>query len=251
MMLKIHKHVLFTVVFSICLLSSQATTYAQNVNVPREPTTRENDGPRQPSRALKAVQIILEVLSRVVCEEAGNCTQIPQAPADTERRGLREFDRGRTPVFIEPRYGSSSPPGFSFHTPQGWQAYNEQSSVTIAPPSEYVNSNLTNGVILGLADLNGKSFDSGSDKYVRGLMSGNKYLRRIGRPESNVFNSVSCITNRLAGVSPQTGYSENVVVYTCQRSAQKLLYVVNVNSGPNASRYEEENGRIIQSFNFR
>jgi hypothetical protein len=142
-------------------------------------------------------------------------------------------------------------PSFFFNTPTGWQTYGDQSSVTVAPPSEYVNGDLRNGVILGLFDLNNTSFETGAETYVRQLVSNNKYLRRIGWPQSHIVDNVPCITNRLEGLSPKTRVIENVVVYTCKRNAQKLFYVVTVNSGPNASLYEEANNRITQTISFR
>jgi hypothetical protein len=123
--------------------------------------------------------------------------------------------------------------------------------VTVARPSEFVNGDLTNGVILGLFDLNGASFERSTEAYVRGLNSSNKYLKRVGWPESNIVNNISCITTRLEGQSPKTQYIENVTVYACKRNPQKLFYVVTVNSGPNANRYEDENRRITQTISFR
>jgi len=81
-------------------------------------------------------------------------------------------------------------------------------------------------------------------------MSNNRYLKKVGWPESNVVDNVPCITTRLEGQSPQTRHVEKVAVYACRRSTRKLFYVVTVNSGPNADRYESENRRVTQTISF-
>ncbi len=123
--------------------------------------------------------------------------------------------------------------------------------MTVALPSEYIKGNLTNGVILGLFDLKSASFENGTETYVRQLAATNKYLIRVGQPESNIVDNVPCITNRMEGQSPKTHNAEHVVVYTCKRNAMKLFYVVTVNSGLNARQYEEENNGITRSISFR
>ncbi|MCA1627293.1 MAG: hypothetical protein LC742_04955 [Acidobacteria bacterium] len=163
----------------------------------------------------------------------------------------RDFERNRPREATTPSYSIEPRSNFSFQTPAGWQAHEQQSEVTVAPPSEYVNGNLANGVIFGVKELNGATFQTGTHRYIRNVLSANSYLKTVGLPENNVFNDVPCITTRLTGWSPQSGANENVVIYTCQRNAQKLFYVVSVNSGPNASRYEEQNSRVIQSISFR
>ena len=122
--------------------------------------------------------------------------------------------------------------------------------MTVAPPSEYINGNLTNGVILGLFNLNYSDFETGTEMYIRQSMSNNTFLRRVGQPQSSTYNGVPCITNRLEGRSPKTHSVEHVVVYTCKRSPVKLFYVVTVNSGASAKWYEEMNNRITQSISF-
>jgi len=254
--MKLHKQLILTALICVCVSGGQAKVYSQNVTAPREPAPSETDGVKTPSTGSRFWIVVLGAVARAVCEETGRCPRTGDTPPATEsepRNGLERQPR----INLEPD-SNVVPAGpnhtsrkFSFFTPSGWQAYDEQSSTTVAPASEYINGNLSNGVILGLSDLNGTTFEAGTDRYVRGLLSANKYLRRVGRSESSVVNSVPCITTRLNGLSPQTGYTENVAIYTCQRSAQAFFYVVSVNSGPNASRYEEEGSRVIQSISFR
>jgi len=256
-MMKIHKHLILIALISVWIFGGQSTMNAQNVTVPREPTPPGSDSPKQTSQTTRILLDIVGAVARVICEDLCKCPPTTDTPAESESRTRREF--GRTPTLVgtptsqpaDPGYNSQPRRSFSFLTPTGWNAYEESSSVTVAAPSEYINGNLANGVIFGLFDLNGASFESGSDRYVRAILSANKYLKRVGRPESSVSNAVPCITTRLGGPSRHTGYTENVVIYTCHRNAQNLLYVVNVTSGPNANRYEVENNRVIQSLNFR
>jgi hypothetical protein len=242
-----HKPVLLIAAVSIFVISGHATTYAQNATVPRESPTEGADSPKPPSRGTRAIQILLGALTQIVCEEAGNCPQPITTPTETETPG---FTRDSTPMSTV-RRSKAVARDFSYHTPRGWRAYEDGSSVTVARPSEYVNGNLSNGVVFGLADLNGASFASGADKYVRDMLSANTYLKQVGSAETNSGTMVSCITKRFAGLSPQTAQTEDVVVHTCRRNAQKLLYVVSVTSGPNSSRHEDENNSVIQSLSFR
>lgn len=255
--MKVHTRLSLIAVIVFCV-GGQVTTSAQNVTVPRESTPNETQGPKTPSAGQALLRDLVGAIARVVCEHAGKCPPSGDTPSATETPAEKGFGRVRTPLeptrtdrSSEPSYTLAQRPSFAYFTPSGWRAFEEQSSITIAPESEYINGNLSNGVIFGLSDLNGASFESGTDRYVRGILSANKYLKRIGRSEGSIINTVPCITSRLAGPSPQSGYTENVEIYTCQRSAENLFYVVNVTSGPNANLYLQENSRVIQSLSFR
>lgn len=251
-MTKIHKPICLIAVICILFLSGQATMYAQNIGVPPEPSTRERNAPQTPSAKRRILLNIAKAVIEVLCAEFGDCPATSNSSTETTTPDSREGGRYLNPGST----GASSRAAplqrnFSFNTPSGWQPFEDQTSVTVALPSEYINGDLTNGVILGLFDLNGANFETGTESYVRQLVSNNKYLRRVGWPQNSPVDNVPCVTNRMEGLSPKTRYIENVVVYTCRRSTQKLFYVVTVNSGPNANRYEEENNRITQSISFR
>ncbi len=249
-MARIHRVILATIILGL-LFSGQGQAHAQNRRVTRETSTSESTDPQALPARGRIWRVIAMAVIEALCAEYGDCNSNSSHPTETSTPESRESKR-----YLTPGFGGTNtrptlqPRGFSFDTPAGWQSYEDRSSVTIARPSEYSNSNLINGVILGMVDLNGASFESGDAKYVRDLISNNKYLKRIGWAESNVVNNVPCITTRLEGESPQTHYLEKVVVYTCKRNAQKLFYVVTVNSGPNANRYDEQNLRITQSISF-
>jgi hypothetical protein len=253
-MVKVHRAIYLTVLTCILFLSGPAAAPAQNVGVPREPSTRESRVPQAPSATKRTLLIIAKAVIDALCAESGYCPSTSRQPSETTRSGSGEEERYLNRGFAGE--GSSlrlTPEGraFTFDTPPGWQTYEERSSVTVAQPSEYVNGDLTNGVILGLFDLNGASFERGTQAYVRGLLSNNKYLKRTEWAESNVVDNVPCITTRLEGRSHKTQYVENVIVYTCRRSTQQMFYVVTVNSGPNANRYEDQNRHITQTISFR
>lgn len=251
-MIKAHKSICFTAVICVSLLGCQAIAYGQNVDLPREPSTRESRIPQTPSATRRVLINIARAVIEVLCTEYGECPSTSNSRAETTTPGTREDRRYLNPDFTGNNSRSKAQQrSFSFNTPAGWQIFEDQSSVTVAPPNEYINGNLTNGVILGLFDLNNASFETGTETYVRQLISNNKYLRRVGSIESNIVDNVPCITNRMEGLSPKSQYVEEVVVYTCRRSTQKLFYVVTVNSGPNAKWYEEENGRMTHSISFR
>lgn len=256
-MAKIYRLVCAGVIF-LALFSSQGQGYAQSRRVTRETSTSENDD-RQPLPTRGRLwRVIAVAVLEALCSEYGDCHS-SGTPAETSRPETPrpETSRRENERYLTPGFGGANTKsevrqrGFSFATPLGWQSYEDQSSVTVAQPSEYSNGNLTNGVILGLFDLNGGSFEAGNEKYVTGLISNNRYLKRVGWSESDVVNNVPCITTRMEGQSPQTHYFEKVVVYACKRNTQKLFYVVTVNSGPNANQFEGENNRITQSISFR
>jgi hypothetical protein len=249
---KIQKLICLSAVICLSFLSSQAPARAQEAGTLSNPASRESSSQRVPSARRRILLNIARAVIDVLCAEYGNCTGSSNVPPETSAPS-----RGGDAMYLNPGIAGANSrsmpqrPSFFFNTPSGWQTYGDQSSVTVAPPSEYVNGDLRNGVILGLFDLNNTSFETGTETYVRQLVSNNKYLRRVGSPQSSIVDNVPCITNRLDGLSPKTSDVENVVVYTCRRNAQKLFYVVTVNSGRNSNRYEEENSRITQSISFR
>lgn len=252
---KINKQTLLAAVIFGLFLGGQGATRAQTIESQREPSTNDGSVIRAPSAKGRILLNIARAVIEVLCAEYGNCTSTSNTTntpsTGTTVPSTRDNRRYLTPDFAGSSASPSAPKPFSFVTPGGWQSYEDQSSVTIAPPSEYVSGDLANGVILGLFNLNNASFETGTETYVRGLVLNNKYLKRIGGPQGNTVDNVPCMINRLEGVSPRTHYVESVVVYTCRRNAQALFYAVTVNSGPYANRYEEENSRITQSISFR
>lgn len=224
----------------------------------RQPRLVPNDTPtdgnsQSPSVKRRILISIAKAVMDALCKETGDCPSTSETPTGTGEPTGREQLRSDATGSDLAGNSTSAIAGrdFSFATPDGWQRHEGQSSVTVAPPSGYVDGNLTNGVILGLFPLTNVSFEKSTEAYVKQLISGNKYLKRVGPPESNNIQGVPCITNRFEGVSPRTRELERVVVYTFRRNALNLFYVDTVNSGPNANGYEIENGRITQSINFR
>lgn len=260
-MKKIHELIHVTTISCILFLGGQSITNAQStlVEAPPEPSTRA-DTPRAPSVRGRILLNIARAVLEVLCAEYGDCpkssypnTETTTPSSSDKRRSLSpENSKYSIPDFAGPH--SSTPAlakwDFSFDTPAGWQSFEKQSSITVAQPSEYINGNLVNGVILGMFDLNNADFDTATETYIRQQMSINKYLGRVGLPESTTYNNVPCVINRMEGHSPITRNVEQVVVYTCKRSPLKVFYVVTVNSGPNAKLYEEVNNRITQSISF-
>lgn len=251
-MKKIYKLAGLMTVICVLFLGGQAAAPAQNVSVPRETSTGESKGPQTPSATRRILLNIARAVIEILCAETGDCPSTGNTKTETRTPGNGEEVRRLSPGFAGgdlrnlPRQR-----GFSFAPPAGWETYDERSSVTVAQPGEYVNGDLTNGVILGLLELNGASFEAGTETYVRELISNNKYLRRVGSPEGNAVDNIPCITTRMEGQSPKSRHVEKVVVYTCKRSMQKLFYVVTVNSGPHSNWYDEQNLRITQSISFR
>lgn len=238
---------------AMCLFffGAHASAHAQTRDARRDAPSQETNSSQTPSTKRRILLNIARAVIDVLCAEYGDCSPRSLPAADGTAPASREDRSYLTPGFAGSNSNSPHARNFSFITPKGWQAFEDKASVTVAPPSDYINGNLTNGVILGLFDLNGVSFESGTETYVRGLISANKYVKRVGWPESSVVDNVPCITTRLEGQSPKTQYVEKVIVYTCKRSAQKLFYVVTVNSGPNANHYDEQNLNITRSVSFR
>jgi len=235
--------------------AGQSVGYAQSMEA--VPESAES---KSPSTKKTILLNIAKAIVDVLCVETGNCAPAGDRSSERDAPRTRE-DRGfvRTPGFAggaaSPGRSSArtvvEPKNFSFSTPVGWQRYADKSSVTVALPSEYINGNLTNGVILGLFEMKNANFEQGTETFVRQLVANNNYFNRFGYAESSVVNGIKCLTNRMQGQSPKTGYLEHAVVYTCQRNTAQLFYVVTVNSGPNANRYEEDNNRITQSISLQ
>lgn len=253
-MTKIIKRMLPGAALLVLVLGVQVGVRAQTVEPQREPSANGGSVPQPPSAKRRILLNIARAVIDVLCAEYGDCRSTTNTPSTgTAEPTARDDRRYLGPGFAGP-YASTPAAGrlsFSYATPPGWQSYEGQRSVTVALPGEYVNGDLANGVILGLLDLNNAGFEAATETYVRETIVNNKYLRRIGGPQSDAVDGVPCIINRMEGLSPKTHYVESVVAYTCRRSPQELFYVVTVNSGPYAGRYEEENSRITQSISFR
>ena len=256
-----HKPVAFVVLYA--MLCFGRVVSGQEMDVPRDKsTTPETRLPQNRSRTKTMLINIVGAVLEVLCIETGRCTPtsnpgtaapepVPQGFDRMEAEGVPRLTRA--PALTQETTGPTPARhlNFSFTIPAGWQRYDDISSVTLARPTEYLNGNLVNGVILGLYDVSTTTFEKGAAKYVSDLISGNKYLKRVAPAENNVVDGIPCMINRLAGHSPKSGYDEEVFVYACKRSASKIFYLVTVNSGPNGKQYEDENNRIARGISFR
>jgi hypothetical protein len=246
----------------LIMLSPFSTVLGQRMEAPKDRTQRDDERISQPrSRAKQVLLNIAGAVLQALCEETGRCPSARDTSAENSDPSCQGFDRRPTLIPPSPSDpsslgntrssdGKSSFLNFSFSIPSGWQRYDEISSVTLAAPNEYLYGNLTNGVILGLYDMSTVSFEKGAEKYVKELMSNNKYLKRVSSPEGSVVDGIPCMVNRLAGQSPKSGYAEQVVVHACKQSEIKIFYLVTVISGPNVDRYDNDNNRIAQSIVF-
>ncbi|MDX6613584.1 MAG: hypothetical protein QOD75_2770 [Blastocatellia bacterium] len=237
----------------IVVLGCMTSGHGQGMDVPGNPSGEASRIPRS-SRTNRVLLHIADALIQVYCRETGRCPSSTNSSSEPVESTPKAFDTNAYPRLSRSPSSDLNQPSthlnFSFVAPLGWQRFDDIGSVTLAPSSQYSGGSLTNGVILGLFDFSSSTFEKGAEKHLQELKSANKYLKRIGGPVSETVDGVPCVTNRLAGVSPKSSYTEQVVVYACKRSPIKLFYLITVNSGPNAAQYEEQNIGISRSITF-
>jgi hypothetical protein len=118
--------------------------------------------------------------------------------------------------------------------PDNWQVYGDQnSSVTIAPPSGVSENAIANGVMINVyqPEESNASLDQATHELVASLRQSNSDLRAIGNDDDIRSNGVSGKSLDLIGNSPiqdQQGHpiKERDWLVTFKRSDGTLLYLV-------------------------
>lgn len=166
---------------------------------------------------------------------AGNAPQAPSAPSS----GYQRLD-GRT---------------FSIESPQGWQTFNGQGSVTIAPRQGLVQTR-NGGVVIGYGAVISRyepryrqDLLNASWELVQQLQEANPNLKVTQSPQQRQFGGSPGLIVGLTGSSPYGGAERNILL-TVQRP-DGLFYMVFVGPEQGFAQLQPAFERMAQSIQFR
>lgn len=165
---------------------------------------------------------------------------------NTGNTGNTEMSRGTYSTRVQlPSSRTSNYQGgnlFSVSYPQNWRQLPDQSTITFAPTGGYGNQGFTHGAMIGVNQTQQNSLERATEEYVKGVLEGNSYLRQQTGFSRTAISGRTAYAVRLSGVSPVTGVTEEVLVYTTLLRDGKLFYYVGVT--PQRDRY-----RYYRTFN--
>jgi hypothetical protein len=138
------------------------------------------------------------------------------------------------------------------NAPSNWKAFEDASSVTMAPPGAYGNekgqSVFTHGAIVGTIKASSADLNKESDQYVSGILNNNSYLKTNGRYQRSRIDNLDARRIRLSGTSPVTGKEEIVDVYTALTNREGLLlYIVQVVPSNDQKDYRAAFDEMVRS----
>jgi hypothetical protein len=173
---------------------------------------------------------------------------------------MQKAQAGQAPVSAP----SSSSQTFSHHNyqisyPDNWQVYGDQnSSVTIAPPSGVSANAIANGVMINTytPEESDTSLDTATHELLNSLRQSNAELRAIGNDEDIRINGVAGKSLDLIGSSPiqdQQGKAikERDWLVTVKRSDGSLLYLVFISPDKDFSAMRPEFEKMLKSLQLK
>ena len=139
--------------------------------------------------------------------------------------------------------------------PDNWQVYGDQnSSVTIAPPSGVSENAIANGVMINAyqPEESNASLDQATHELLNSLRQSNADLRAIGNDEDIRINGIAGKSLDLIGSSPikdqqGTAIKERDWLVTVKRSDGSLLYLVFISPDKDFSAVRPTFEQILKS----
>lgn len=121
---------------------------------------------------------------------------------------------------------------FRIAVPENWRQFGENDSVTFAPQGAFGNyqgqSVFTHGAVVGVVNVQARSLQEATDRYVNSLLQNNSYLQPRSNYRRTNMGQRNALSVMLTGQSPVTGRNEVVNVYTTMLSNGMLFYMINV-----------------------
>lgn len=137
--------------------------------------------------------------------------------------------------------------GVSVSVPANWREFTDNGDVQFAPEGAYGEQGITHGVMLGYYSGKGGGVGRETQDYVSQILLDNSYLRQRGGPTRSYVGGRQGYSTVLSGVSPVTGRTENVTVYTAQLSNGNLFYATTVVPENESSIYYSAFRNLINS----
>jgi Zn-dependent protease with chaperone function len=137
---------------------------------------------------------------------------------------------------------------FRASVPNNWRDFASGSDTLLAPEGAYGDQGITHGAMFGTYTASASGLSQASSEYVNGVLQGNNYLTQRGGLMRTTINGRNAYTTVLSGLSPVTGKTEVVTVYTTQLAASgELFFIATVVPELEASRYSIAFRNIISS----
>lgn len=200
----------------------------------------------QDTRAFQNIQARLDRMSPApTLAEIEQGVRTRQTSSQSPTNNGRYESRVPYPSTRTQTYSSNN--WISLNYPSNWRALEEQSQVWFAPEGAYGNQGITHGALIGIYQTRNNNLGNATEEYVRGILQANPYLRqRSGFSRSYIGNRQGYATV-LEGRSPVTGRNEIATVHTTQLSNGSLFYVVTVAPENEASAYNDDFRRMLNS----
>jgi hypothetical protein len=131
--------------------------------------------------------------------------------------------------------------------PSNWANISDGSQVQFAPQGAYGNQGITRGVMMGVYSGSNRDLETASEEYLNGVLSVNSYLRQRGSLVQTTVAGRRGFTTSALGVSPVTGRTELVNVYTTQLSNGGLFYAITVVPQDESYAYSSAFRNVINS----
>jgi hypothetical protein len=160
--------------------------------------------------------------------------------AEIEKEGGSGQNTGSTSPTMGGTYKSSVPAPstryktyrsttfLSVNVPNNWTELPDNDSIYFSPEGGYGKDGITHGTLMGMFSPRNSGLSAAHDEYVNSILSGNSYLRKQGSTYSSNMAGRSGLSTRLSGVSPVTGRTEIVTVYSVMLSNGSLFYLATV-----------------------
>jgi len=179
-----------------------------------------------------------------------------QQIADMQKTGAAAQSQSSAPSGSMKAFSHNN---YKISYPDNWQVYGDQnSSVTIAPPSGVSESAIANGVMINVyqPEDSHSSLDQATHELLASLRQSNSDLRAIGNDDDIRINGVSGKSLDLIGNSPiqdQQGHpiKERDWLVTFKRSDGTLLYLVFVSPDKDFSSIRPTFEQMLKSVQLR
>lgn len=136
---------------------------------------------------------------------------------------------------------------FRASVPANWRDFSSGTDSLLAPEGAYGDQGITHGAMFGTYTAGASGLSQASTEYVNGVLQGNSYLRQRGGLMRTTVGGRNGYTTVLSGLSPVTGKTEVVTLYTTQLNSGELLYIATVVPELEAGRYSTAFRNMISS----
>lgn len=127
---------------------------------------------------------------------------------------------------------------FRMNIPNNWKDFPSGSDVQFAPAGAYGDQGITHGAMAGTYDPGqSASLAQASNDYMMSVLENNNYLNQRGGLLQTKVAGRNGYTGQLSGLSPVTGRTELVTIYTALLGNGQLFYVATVVPENESSRF--------------